>query len=55
MVFASTTMTLDAIGLGLRPFSNFTVAQAVAVRGDRVMAVGTNQDIGRLAGRNNFV
>jgi predicted amidohydrolase YtcJ len=28
----------------------FTLAQAVAVRGERVMAVGTNQDIGRLAG-----
>ena len=28
----------------------FTIAQAVAVRGDRIVAVGTNQDIGRLAG-----
>ncbi|MGH9254121.1 MAG: amidohydrolase [Vicinamibacterales bacterium] len=28
----------------------FTIAQAVAVRGERVIAVGTNQDIGRLAG-----
>ena len=28
----------------------FSIAQAVAVRGDRVMAVGTNQDITRLAG-----
>jgi len=28
----------------------FTVAQAVAVRGDRVVAVGSNQDISRLAG-----
>lgn len=28
----------------------FRIAQAVAVRGDRIMAVGTNQDIVRLAG-----
>jgi predicted amidohydrolase YtcJ len=28
----------------------FTIAQAVAIRGERVLAVGTNQDIGRLAG-----
>ena len=28
----------------------FTVAQAVAIRGDRILAVGSNQDIGRLAG-----
>ena len=28
----------------------FSIAQAVAVRGDRIMAVGTNQDITRLAG-----
>lgn len=28
----------------------FTIAQAVAIRGERVMAVGTNQDITRLAG-----
>jgi predicted amidohydrolase YtcJ len=28
----------------------FTVAQAVAVRGDRIVAVGGNQEIGRLAG-----
>ena len=28
----------------------FTIAQAVAVRGDRVVAVGTNADIARLAG-----
>src|SRR5688572_21019634 len=28
----------------------FTIAQAVAVRGDRVMAVGANQDMARLAG-----
>ena len=28
----------------------FTIAQAVAVRGDRIIAVGSNQDIGRLAG-----
>jgi len=28
----------------------FSVAQAVAVRGDRVLAVGTNQEIARLAG-----
>jgi predicted amidohydrolase YtcJ len=30
----------------------FTIAQAVAVRGDRVLAVGTNQEIIRLAGPN---
>src|SRR5713226_2851201 len=30
----------------------FTIAQAVAIRGDRVIAVGTNQDIARLAGPN---
>jgi predicted amidohydrolase YtcJ len=28
----------------------FTIAQAVAVAGDRIMAVGTNQDVNRLAG-----
>jgi predicted amidohydrolase YtcJ len=28
----------------------FSVAQAVAVRGDRIVAVGSNQEIGRLAG-----
>jgi predicted amidohydrolase YtcJ len=28
----------------------FTVAQAVAIRGDRILAVGSNQDISRLAG-----
>jgi hypothetical protein len=30
----------------------FTIAQAVAIRGDTVMAVGTNQEIARLAGPN---
>ena len=30
----------------------FTIAQAVAVSGDRIVAVGTNQDIVRLAGPN---
>jgi len=30
----------------------FSIAQAVAVTGDRVVAVGTNQDIARLAGPN---
>jgi len=30
----------------------FTIAQAVAVRGDRIVAVGTNQDITKLAGAN---
>ena len=29
---------------------HFTIAQALAVRGDRIVAVGSNQDIGRLAG-----
>ncbi len=28
----------------------FTIAQAVAIKGDRIMAVGNNQDIARLAG-----
>ncbi len=28
----------------------FTIAQAVAIKGDRIIAVGTNQDIARLAG-----
>jgi predicted amidohydrolase YtcJ len=30
----------------------FSIAQAVAVRGDRIVAVGTNQDVTRLAGPN---
>jgi len=30
----------------------FTIAQAVAIRGDRVVAVGTNQEIAQLAGPN---
>jgi predicted amidohydrolase YtcJ len=30
--------------------AQFTIAQAVAIRGDRIVAVGTNQDITRLAG-----
>lgn len=30
--------------------NRFTIAQAVAIRGDRFVAVGTNQDIARLAG-----
>src|SRR5205809_1004154 len=30
----------------------FTIAQAVAIRGDRIVAVGTNQDIAPLAGPN---
>jgi hypothetical protein len=30
----------------------FSIAQAVAVRGDRILAVGTNQEITRLAGPN---
>jgi hypothetical protein len=28
----------------------FTIAQAVAIRGERIVAVGTNQDVARLAG-----
>ena len=31
---------------------SFSIAQAVAVRGDRIVAVGTNQEINRLAGPN---
>jgi len=30
----------------------FTIAQAVAIRGDRVVAVGTSQQIGQMAGAN---
>lgn len=30
----------------------FSIAQAVAVRGDRILAVGTNEEINRLAGSN---
>src|SRR5213592_1222682 len=30
----------------------FTIAQAVAIKGDRITAVGTNADITRLAGAN---
>jgi predicted amidohydrolase YtcJ len=30
----------------------FTIAQAVAVKGDRIVAVGTNQEIAQLAGKN---
>src|SRR6266481_1465777 len=30
----------------------FTIAQAVAIRGDHIVAVGTNTEIGRLAGPN---
>ncbi len=30
----------------------FTIAQAVAIKGDRIVAVGTNQEITRLAGPN---
>src|ERR1051326_3866221 len=29
----------------------FTIAQAVAIRGDRILAAGTNQEIAQLAGR----
>jgi predicted amidohydrolase YtcJ len=30
----------------------FTIAQAIAIRGDRIVAVGSTADIGRLAGQN---
>jgi len=30
----------------------FSIAQAVAIRGDRILAVGANQEIARLAGPN---
>jgi predicted amidohydrolase YtcJ len=30
----------------------FTIAQALAIKGDRIVAVGTNQEIGQLAGPN---
>jgi predicted amidohydrolase YtcJ len=30
----------------------FTIAQAVAIRGDRILSVGANQDVNRLAGPN---
>ena len=32
--------------------TKFTIAQAVAIRGDRLVAVGSNADINRLAGPN---
>ena len=32
--------------------NKFTIAQAIAVRGDRIVAVGTNADINKLAGPN---
>jgi predicted amidohydrolase YtcJ len=32
--------------------AQFTIAQAAAIRGDRLVAVGTNQDVSRLAGPN---
>ena len=32
--------------------AQFSIAQAVAVRGDRIVAVGSNQDITRMAGPN---
>src|SRR5215471_1612456 len=32
--------------------NKFSIAQAVAVRGDRIVAVGSNQDVTRLAGPN---
>ncbi len=32
----------------------FTIAQAVAVRGERIVAVGTNQEMARLAGPNTL-
>ena len=32
--------------------NRFSIAQAVAVKGDRIIAVGTTQDIARLAGPN---
>jgi predicted amidohydrolase YtcJ len=32
--------------------NRFSIAQAVAVRGDRIVAVGTNADVNRLAGPN---
>jgi hypothetical protein len=32
--------------------AQFSIAQAVAVRGDRILAVGSNQDITRMAGPN---
>jgi predicted amidohydrolase YtcJ len=30
----------------------FTIAQALAIKGDRIVAVGTNQEVGQLAGPN---
>ena len=35
--------------------TSFSIAQAVAIRGDRFVAVGSNADIGRLAGPNTGV
>src|SRR5262245_59599370 len=32
----------------------FSIAQAIAIRGDRIIAVGSNQEIARLAGPNTM-
>jgi predicted amidohydrolase YtcJ len=44
--------TILAKGKIITVDNRFSIAQAVAVRGDRIVAVGTNADINRLAGPN---
>ena len=46
----STADTVLTNGKIITVDDQFSIAQAVAIRGDRIVAVGTNQDIARLAG-----
>ena len=62
----ATLVALDALLLAQQPPADliltngkivtvderFSIAQAVAIRGDRILAVGANQEIARLAGPN---
>ena len=53
MLVAQQAPTADVIlsnGKIITVDDRFSIAEAVAVRGDRILAVGTNQEIGRLAG-----
>ncbi len=53
----SAQQTADTVlynGKVLTVDSNFTIAQAVAVRGNRITAVGTNDEVLRLAGPNTL-
>ena len=47
---APTADTILTNGKIITVDDQFSIAQAVAVRGSRIIAVGTNQAIGRLAG-----